>query len=98
MLKELLHELNTSIQEDMGTEQKQSISAHTHISNICVFNIQIRGHQDKLHLCISQISIPANHIMKQKSKIHQLNIVGLKKIKQNFPNRQTNELTLCNFQ
>nr|AFK36936.1 unknown [Medicago truncatula] len=27
------------------------------ISHICIFNINIRGHQDKFHLCVSQISI-----------------------------------------
>jgi hypothetical protein len=47
-------------------ERKPSTSIDTHISHICIFNIQIRGHQDKFHLRISQISITANDITDQK--------------------------------
>lgn len=79
-------------------ERKPPTPIHTHISYICIFNIQIRCHQDKFHLCISQISISANRIRKQKNENHLLFIVGL-----NINNIQrfretTNALTLCNFQ
>lgn len=42
---------------------------NAHISHICIFNIQIRGHQDKFDLCISQISVTAKDINQQKMKI-----------------------------
>lgn len=34
--------------------------SNTYISHVCISDIQIRSNQNKLHFCISQVTIPAN--------------------------------------